>query len=521
MTTLSVGTALQNGNYVIDAFCFTDALGPVYRATQVITGQVVQLRALSQPAENEQQSIVWQPEIGSQFQHYLTQINQLHHPHLARGLSSFVEGDMYLVIEGPVGQPLSDRVLPQAPLTLRSALQALHQIRSALEALRPLGWAGLSLQPEQVGLQDRRLILSGFGLPPASIPYVDPFPDADIAVDPAVSLDSISEAALVQQLAQLLYFLLTGERPEAVAAPLVHLRHRYPGLPAELESAIASALPQSNQSDSALTLAGWMQRLPKIPEAAPAAPPAGYPTPAHTTAAAPVDQAEPPAEAATAAASAPSRPSPQVLTTAVPRPTPRSSPSRPGRWSGRSIGLAVTALAAAIAGLGFGLALRLGAPVTVGGARLSPEQAFPPLPDWEGDDPVAEFDTPYVPDQPAPPAREAEPRRELPATEPIETPFEPAPVVDTPPVEAIDSPADLAPESEPDEADEAANSLPPAAPPASPPPAEPPSPMRGTGEPPAPLTPAPAPPKEVPAPADPASGFFPGPTPAPDPSASP
>lgn len=517
MPTLSVGAALQNGNYVIDAFCFADALGPVYRATQVMTGQVVQLRGLSQPAENGQQA-AWQPEIGSQFQQYLAEVNQLHHPHLARGLSSFVEGDVYLAIEGPTGQPLSDRVLPQAPLTLRSALQALHQIRSALEALRPLGWAGLSLQPEQVGLQDRRLILSGFGLPPASIPYLEPFAETGIATDPAARLDSISEAALVQQLGQLLYFLLTGERSEAVAAPLVHLRHRYPGLPAELEAAIEAALTRS-PSEPSLTLAGWMQRLPTIPgpagsagTAAGAASSPGYSASAPVPAAAVASQAEPLPELATAAA-----PSTAPFTQPLHPVAAAPSSSRSARWSGRSMGLAVTALVAAIAGLGFGLALRLGAPVAVGGARLSPEQAFPPLPDWEGDDPVAEFDTPYLTDRPEPPVREAEPRRQLPATEPIETPFEPAPAAEAPPVEAIDSPTDPAPESEPVEDNPAVDSPIPAEPPASlPPAAEPPAPLA-----PAPLTPAPAPPREAPAPTDPASSFFPGPSPAPAPPASP
>jgi hypothetical protein len=71
--TLAVGTALQNGTYVIDAWVAEDAVGPVYLAMDVPKGQWIQLRILGSrrpetlPDASQRQG----------FYQYLNQVNSL------------------------------------------------------------------------------------------------------------------------------------------------------------------------------------------------------------------------------------------------------------------------------------------------------------------------------------------------------------------------------------------------------------------------------------------------------------
>ncbi|MBD0334159.1 MAG: hypothetical protein ICV62_01605 [Cyanobacteria bacterium Co-bin13] len=450
--TLPVGTALQNGSYVIDAFCFEDSLGPTYLATQVRTGQIQQIKILGARRPDQ----IPDPEVRSQFQSYLEQVNALNHPHIVQPLTGFEEeGVFYLVMEAAIGQPLTARITPKAPLSAQAALQVLQQLEQTLKALRPLGWAGLVLAPDQIWLRQRRLLLTGFGFPP---------PDSETAAP---------EQEMVAQLARLLFFLLTGERAESVQAPTVHLRHRRPGLPLGFEAAVEQGLaanqPPHQNFEIGLSLATWMDLLPQLPPKpdeqtvalklsepahgsvqgpltvnASAAPSANAAL-AETPAAVPSEAVEPVPTAVAvpnpaSIAAAPPIPdgafvdqiSPVSASSDPPTAKPQAAASNPPKrqpfWFTLPAGLALTSLVASVAGLGFGLSLRLRAPAAPNGSRLNPEQAFPPLPDWGGDDPVAEFDTPYLPDDSVPRERSSDaPRRELPATEPVERPLEQAP----------------------------------------------------------------------------------------------
>ncbi|MBD2257348.1 hypothetical protein [Pseudanabaena sp. FACHB-2040] len=462
--TLPVGTALQKGSYIIDAFCFEDSLGPTYLATQVRTGQTQQIKILGARRPDQ----IPDQEVRSQFQSYLEQVNALNHPHIVQPITGFEEeGVFYLVMEAAIGQPLTARITPQTPLSAQTALQVLQQLKQTLETLRPLGWAGLTLAPDQLWLRQRRLLLTGFGFPPSGFEAAVP------------------EEEVVAQLAQLLFFLLTGELAASVQAPAVHLRHRRPGLPVGFEAAVEQGLAPARTPQATLSLSAWMDLLPQLPasgangQTAPLKLPepaqnqtAAGSSPIPALAAAPVEDAaltDPtptvPADAAEpilAAAVAAPKPVPAATESpafdraqfgkaqdnfapafsgslaADPQTVAAKLPKRRPFWLTPQVGLVLTGLVASVAGLSFGLSLRLRAPAAPNSSRLNPEQAFPPLPDWGGDDPVAEFDTPYLPDDSVRRERPNDtPRRELPATEPIERPIERAPArrVAPPPVQ--------------------------------------------------------------------------------------
>ncbi|HEY9877435.1 MAG TPA: hypothetical protein V6D29_03210, partial [Leptolyngbyaceae cyanobacterium] len=183
-------------------------------------------------------------------------------------------------------------------------------------------------------------------------------------------------------------------------------------------------------------------------------------------------------------------------------------------------GLVLTGLVATLVGLGGGLVLRLQSPAASDGtSRLSPEQSFPPLPDWRGNDPVAEFDTPYVPNDPTVRERSQIPHHAPSAPEPIETPFRPAPVPYGEPSSGFKKPApeagasDSDAEVNPEESSTAAPDQPSQAEPTQP---------DVDSAPPAPAAVPPAAPAPDPAPA-PAPAAVPPPlsAPAPAPAAAP
>ncbi|HEY9879770.1 MAG TPA: hypothetical protein V6D29_15025, partial [Leptolyngbyaceae cyanobacterium] len=239
--TLAIGTALQGGNYVIDAFCYEDTLGPTYLATHIPSGQILQIKVLGTRPEQ-----IPDPEMRSQLQSYLKTVSALQHPQIPQHLESFEEGGIcYLIMKTPLGQPLSQSITAQSPLSPNKALIILRQVHAALEALRPVGWTGLILVPDQIWQgADAAPVLTGFDLP---LTPTEP---------------STDEVQLVPQLAQLLYFLLTGTRAETLAAPAVHLHHCCPGLPPSLEAAINQEL-LSPKASASPDLATWMGLLPE------------------------------------------------------------------------------------------------------------------------------------------------------------------------------------------------------------------------------------------------------------------
>ncbi|MGF1568214.1 MAG: hypothetical protein ACFCVD_09080 [Nodosilinea sp.] len=410
--TLALGTALQNGTYVIDALGTEDAIGSVYLATHLPTGQWVQVRVLG----SHHPEAIPDLETRQRFYQYLDQVNTLEQQSLSAQVSGFEEdGVCYQIFAAALGTPLVQLVTVPSPLPPRRSLTVIHKLLEALSALRtldwPLGWHSLRLTPDQLWQSDSALAFTGFDFPR----------------EESASTTS-GESAVVEGLSHLLYFLLTGQRAETTRAPLeVDLRHRLPGLPLGLEQALRWGKPQAEPIP---TLDEWQCLLPPLAQLPPDPPPSPQPVPRFhtpipvTTSPASNHSSNDPARLdqhdgikSKTQLAAPLPPGPVAA-----RPAPWAAPPR-AKSSRRpaTLALVATGLVASISGLSFGLHARLRPldtspfPDTPKTSRFDPNQSFPPLSDWSHDElwqpweaaPAPSLDRPDYGDRPAPPPEPA------------------------------------------------------------------------------------------------------------------
>lgn len=445
--TLAVGTALQNGTYVIDAWVTEDAIGPVYLAMDVPKGQWIQLRVLGS------RSLAALPDASQRqaFYQYLDQVNCLKQATFSARLGGFEEeGVCYQTLASPPGTPLDRLVTETNSLAARSSIAIIQRLTEAFETLHPLGWAGLRLTPDQVWYepQEQTITFTGFDLPLSTT-----------AIPNSTDKDQVSseESALVRGLTHLLYFVLTGRRAEATNAPLaVEVRRRHPELPTVVDTALAlgsprilnGATPTLHELPPTVTLAAWKALLPP-PEQLPSTP-APSAVPQHFTS---------PATRAVFSQSDPGA-QPQAI---VDYPTQVSTLVGSTQRQNRSLPLAlvVTGLLATVSGLGFGFYARLQPASSASQERLNPNQSFPPLPDWNGDDLLqpwadapARRDRPDYSNTPPPgsePVPDFTPNPQEPAAPPPAVPqpeIVPEPVSE--PIESWETPVAPQPEPEPE-----------------------------------------------------------------------
>jgi hypothetical protein len=371
--TLPTGTALHHGHYVIDAFSAEDTLGPIYLATHIPSGRWVQLRILG----SRHPETIPYPEQRQSFYRYLLAVKALQHPLFSGGLSGFEEdGVCYQVIDANLGHPLTHLVAPGHPASPRQSFVLARQVGQGLLALKALGWQGVNLSPDQFWQAAPTSPLTFIGFD---------FPDAN--AEPCVD----QEALLVRGLSHFLYFLLTGHRAETTRAPLaVDVRNRLPGLPYDLDTLLQLGSRQDIHHPSIL-LQDWLKLLPE--NNGPGVQSISATTPESPSRASAgeipqnVRQSAPPV--ATQASTSALTPRPVVSSTESSSIAQMSSyPAR--KWAFAALGF--TALIASIGGLGLGLTVRLQPGPSRSTTLLNPEQSFPPLADWSGDDPVADWD---------------------------------------------------------------------------------------------------------------------------------
>jgi hypothetical protein len=431
--TLAIGTALQNGTYVIDALDHEDTIGPVYLATHIPTGQWRLVRVLG----SRHPQMIPSADQRAAFYETLTAIANLDHPLLSVRLHGFdEEGVCYQTLTQPPGLPLTHRVSPQSP---SHSLGIIRQLADALKTLRPLGWAGLTITPDQLwqAAETNQLSFIGFDLPAAG-------PDS-----------STHESQVVQGLSFLLYFLLTGQRAEATRASLaIDLRHRLPELPTCIDTALEQGSQATTTVDS-MDLETWLALLPDG-DSLPATPRlVQTPSPRATTVVATPPPQPVAAPTGPRATRLPSRP----VTTSTPNPP--SSRSRLATWA-----LLGTSVVAGLSGITFGLQARLQLSDAASPVRLNPNQSFPPLPDWSGGR-SADWSAPTG-RQPTRPDYGSSPPAPTPSAQELEQPTTPAaqsaPAINTPTPESVPADtlnSDFGEEPDPSNSDFAPVPLPP------------------------------------------------------------
>ncbi|QQE63796.1 hypothetical protein GFS31_04660 [Leptolyngbya sp. BL0902] len=369
--TLALGTSLQHGTYVIDALSGEDSIGPLYLATHVPSGQWVLVRVLG---SRHPESL---PDASQRraFYQYLESLTALGTAFVPKKLAGFEEDKVcYQVFAAPPGSPLSEGVA-QTPRPLAPSLALVRQVAQHLETLRSVGWAGLRIAPDQVWQgPGGSLTLTGFDFPASG------------------QASGSSEANLVWGLTELLYFLLTGQR--ASQAPLgVDLRHRRPELPTGLDAVFQWANPSLAQAQPP-SLAEWLALLPHpasadLSSVAPSHPQASERAKGNSSI-----PAAPQAQRTTVATvlAAPVAPPPTHIAPAMT--APLAAVPAPKRVPWKALALLTTGFVFGIGGVAFGLQARLQPSSPAAQTRFNPNQAFPPLPNWDGNGP--EFGSPTV-----------------------------------------------------------------------------------------------------------------------------
>jgi hypothetical protein len=353
--TLALGTALQNGTYVIDGLNGEDSIGPLYLATHSPSGQWVLLRVLG----CHHPEALPDPAQRTSLYAYFEDLNQLGASFLPKRLQGFEEDRVcYQVFAVPQGVPLTQSVTPHQPPSLVTSLALVQQVAQAIRALpNPSGMA-LRLTPDQVWQgPGGTLTLTGFDFPAPG------------------QASGSSEADWVRGLTELLYFLLTGQR--AAQAPLdVDLCHRRPALPTDLNAVFQWATPSLAMGQPP-NLDQWLALLPS---------PAAYPPAAITSPPAP-----PPINGRGGTPASQRTTATTVLVTPATAPPLRSSvwadPQPQRRGSRLPWAILATGLVFGIGGVAFGLQVRLHPSNPAAQNRFNPNQAFPPLPDWDDNGP--------------------------------------------------------------------------------------------------------------------------------------
>jgi hypothetical protein len=180
-------------------------------------------------------------------------------------------------------------------------------------------------------------------------------------------------------MATLLWQFLSGSTlkpPDTIA----DLQQQHPSLSPQILHAIQFGLTASPPPEAAPALTTWLQSLPMPNGHTALTRPESEPNPPSVETPSPNDAplAHPPST--TRLGEAPATPALAQARSTSPPPITRFSPG---------LALALTALMAALAGVGAGMAWRFAPGAqTPGGPRFSPDQGFPTLSNWSGDSPI-------------------------------------------------------------------------------------------------------------------------------------
>ncbi|MBE7380174.1 MAG: hypothetical protein F6J95_002040 [Leptolyngbya sp. SIO1E4] len=353
---LSPGTALQNGHYVIDALLEAAPNGALYWGTHVVTGAQVYIQVLSFTQTDDAADL-------SAFMTRLQGVSGDPQSPLPSPLQLFLEDDhtLYLAMETTVGLPWSHICgTPHAPMPPKQALETIRQIANDVLWLETQALPGMDLSPNRVWITANRdrLTLTGFS-------------KAQLSNEQAIE----TAPATVPALAKLLYSFLSGELPPPSDANALKqaLQERLPNLSPLIVQAIHSGVSIPSPSTAGTGDGETVQQTQDAQQAQDA-----------------VQQwlaTLPDAPTSTLGNTQPTQ-------AAIRQPHPPQA--QPWRW-GVYPALGVTALVAAIGGGTLGAAWRLNAGSLPGAIQFDPDQSFPSQAGWSGDTPEADFESPYVP----------------------------------------------------------------------------------------------------------------------------
>ena len=441
----TVGTALENGNYVIDGIVSHQPF-PIYAATQIMTGQSVWLKPIAAIAPDYPN----RAEAAQAYINTLQNLGQQEHSAILLSLSAFqAEGKLILV--QPTHPPTVAQYLACAsPFTEAQALHHLDQLFAATQFAHQLKLPGINLDPHSLRFDATTacLYVAEFLPPLGLIPSQLKGDSEQSAINPAMVFKG-QGGADAKTAAQLLIYLLTGMWSDASGAEqLDRIRQHQSNISDALITALTNALtPTTHDSFS---LDNQRSFFPSPHQTHRPISDAGEPcqhqaeTPFDGTQMQPLplqlphlpQKSSESLETATIQDSAHDKPDPhpEISTAVTPYPRTQGHQTRhpttqnanrspqtstnPAKNNAKSPAskprplpiLFAVACVAALVGIGCGSLLRFSGNPETSGVRLSPEQAFPPQANWPVED--STDDTEFYDESPGTPINQRQTRPE-------------------------------------------------------------------------------------------------------------
>lgn len=444
---LTVGETLQNGRYALDAVLGQGGFGITYRATHTYLHQDVVIKTIN-PYQHSSSN---QQELEQRFIREAQQLARFQHPHIVRVSDFFVEAGLpFIVMDYIPGETLAE-LADQHPLAIEQAIHYIRQVGEALVLMHQHGLLHRDVKPHNIIRRagTESVVLIDFGIARELTPGITQANTGLLSagyapIEQYLPQHRWTPATDVYALAATLYALLTGQPPVASVlrdrVPLPEIRELRPDVSAAISHALQLGMAQEAQYRPQ-SVVEWLHLL-SVPMTRDTRTQPGL-TESATVAVLP-QQAQTAPQRQTATAVPPARIAP--------------TPIRSRRSALQRRTLLWAALAAALVGIGIGLAFRLSqndnfsAPQQESFPQRSPSPpAAAPSPETVPDESeIVPEDIPVdvapeVPEEPAAPEVPAE--SELPPSDIAPLPAETVPPESLPSSapESIPSPADQAP----------------------------------------------------------------------------
>jgi serine/threonine protein kinase len=273
---LTVGKLLQNGKYLINHPMETQGFGITYLATNVPQGQSVVIKTLH-PALHKSRAFT---RLRDRFIDIGSDLTRCQHPSVVAVQEIFQEGDWpFMVMEYVSGQSFVDIVQAGQPMAEMEALHYVRYLGAALQVSHRQDLVHANLKPRNIIRRPGTNVpvLVGYGISAermlAAVQYAVPgFPHEFTAPEQVGQTGDRLKSADTYGLAAILYYLLTGHPPLAVA-------DRQPGnwaaqfpLMTLLKPSLQQILQQGlafSPENRAKRLEDWLKLMPQANNTAP------------------------------------------------------------------------------------------------------------------------------------------------------------------------------------------------------------------------------------------------------------